>query len=58
MPSFEFISYNEDGSSHTESFDPTIIKDAVELMNMIEDDNYKKNLKYTGFMNDSRYAQR
>ena len=56
MPSFEFISYNGDGSTHTESFDPTKIKDAVELMNMIADNDYKNLTE--GFMNDSRYAQR
>ena len=58
MPQFEFISYNEDGSTHTESFDPTKDKDAVELLNMIADDDYRKNLEYTGFMNEERYAQR
>ena len=58
MPSFEFISYNEDGSTHTESFDPTQDKDALELLNMIADDNYRKDLEYVGFMNEERYAQR
>ena len=56
MPTFEFISYNEDGSTNQQSFDPTQDKDAVELLNMIADDNYKNLTE--GFMNDSRYAQR
>ena len=56
MPTFEFISYNEDGSTNQQSFDSTQDKDAVELLNMIADDNYKNLTE--GFMNDSRYAQR
>ncbi len=56
MPTFEFISYNEDGSTNQQSFDPTQDKDAVELLNMIADDDYKNLTE--GFMNDSRYAQR
>ena len=55
MPSFEFISY-EDDTSRTQSFDLTKDKDAVALLNMIADDDYKNLTE--GFMNDSRYAQR
>jgi len=56
MPSFEFISYNEDDTTRTQSFDPTKDKDAVELLNMIADDDYKNLTE--GFMNEERYAQR
>ena len=56
MPSFEFISYNEDDTTRTQSFDLTKDKDAVELLNMIADDDYKNLTE--GFMNEERYAQR
>ena len=56
MPTFEFIDYYEDGSTKEWTFDPTQDKDAVALLNMIADDDYKNLTE--GFMNDSRYAQR
>ncbi len=56
MPSFEFVSFNEDGKSRTQSLDITKIKDAESLLNEIADNDYKAMTE--GFMNDSRYAQR
>jgi len=55
MPSFQFIDYYEDDSTKEVTFDPTKDKDAVELLNMIADNDYKNLTE--GFMNDSRYAQ-